>query len=1041
MSISAEGGGDKKTSFIKGINGEPSYTRFNINRISTWFKNDGESDHSPTGKGGTVYPKGTDKTAIFYSGLIWGAKIDSIIHVGGSTYRTGTVPGRIVDGNPVNPNDPDVRIYRVRRDYLESHLSSEIDDGEGIIEQIRAQYEKDWNEWPAAQGAPYEDLDANGIYNPKIDIPGVPGADQTLWFVFNDLDSTQSKYLYGSLPMGIEGQVTIWGYDSDSPLGNMLFRKYILINKNIEQKPFTDMYVSMWSDPDIGNSHQNLTGCDTTLNMGYVYYADRTDEYYFNSPPAVGFRLLQGPAVPAFPNDTAIFKGKVILGKKNLNMSAFYIHRGGDPRYSDAALGSYKMGTLGMYNLFQGKILSTGEPFINEITNKPTTYLFPGDPVAKTGWYDGVSSGANDVRIGVTSGSFNLTYSDTQEVVFAEIIAGATEGVDRLQAVTLLKEYSQFAQEHYDNSFYNILPPIPLSPKDNETEVETDPILNWTLIDGAISYSLQVASDIEFKNMFVEESGLTKTNYELMGLINSTTYYWRVSVQDSYGSSYYSRIFSFITKPDLLKPTLKVSPISAEIDCGGGEINFEVTNTSIGTLNWNAVSNDASWIKIISGSSGTNSGTIEVMVSKNKKEERTGLITISSDGSAGSPRVVEIKQEVAEYEVSVSTNPDSVGLIFGDGVYKYGENVKLIARNNYGYTFSHWTEKDSVISTDSTYQFVITENRSFVANYNGPHSFILQISEMEGDILKDVNVGLAPASLGPNGYILSNQAGAVNLPKLASDYDRFDYWGNDDLIIDFGEKSLAYSYFDEFIYKSRASGEVTYLPFSVYRIKYPTMEKIRLFAGFRDNDNDGIWSIEPTGKYDVNWHRPTTELIFAWQGYDTEGNEISYDTAKESQYIAENKLFTSANITWGSSTGEFKYPYLTNTMFVMYTATAKLPDANRQIRFFTAKPIINDIEEEENYNEKIPQDYSLSQNYPNPFNPTTNIRFSLTKLSFTTLKIYDILGREVATLVNNELSAGRHTYEFDGSGLSSGIYFYRLQTGEFTQTRKMLLIK
>jgi hypothetical protein len=62
-------------------------------------------------------------------------------------------------------------------------------------------------------------------------------------------------------------------------------------------------------------------------------------------------------------------------------------------------------------------------------------------------------------------------------------------------------------------------------------------------------------------------------------------------------------------------------------------------------------------------------------------------------------------------------------------------------------------------------------------------------------------------------------------------------------------------------------------------------------------------------------------------------------------------------------------------------------------------------------------------------------------MSFTTLKIYDILGREVATLVNKELSAGRHTYEFDGSGLSSGIYFYRLQTGEFTQTRKMLLIK
>ncbi|MCK9281666.1 MAG: hypothetical protein M0P71_13655, partial [Melioribacteraceae bacterium] len=976
----AKGGGDKKISSIRGTNGEPSYTRFNINRISTWFKNDGQSDHSPTGNHGLLYPKGSNIITVFFSGLLWGGKIDNKIYVGGSAYRQGAVPGGIVNGNPVDPNDPNVRIFRVRRDYLESHLSSEIDDGEGTIEQIRTQYEKDWNEWPAAQGAPYEDLDANGEYNPQIDIPGVPGADQTLWFVCNDLDSTKTKYLYGSLPMGIEEQVTIWGYNSESPLGNMLFRKYILINKNIEQKPFTDMYVSMWSDPDIGSGFQNLTGCDTTLNMGYVFHADRTDEYYFDSPPAVGFRLLQGPAVPASPNDTAIFKGKMILGKKNLNMSAFYIHRAGDNVYPDGAQGNYKSGTLGMYNLFQGKNYVTGEPFINQITNKPTPYVFSGDPVAKTGWYDGVSSSANDVRIGVTSGSFNLAYGDTQEVVFAEIIAGATEGVDRLQAVTLLKEYSQVAQEHYDNSFYNIPPPIPLSPKDNETDVETDPILNWTVIEGAISYSLQVASDIEFKNLFVEESGLTKTNYELMGLINSTTYYWRVKVQDNFGSSYFSKVFSFTTKADPTKPTLTVSPILTEIEFKGGELNFEVTNTSIGTMNWNTVSNDTSWIKIFSGSSGTNSGTIKVMVSENKKEERTGTITISSEGSAGSPRTIKIIQKVAEYEITVTTKPASAGIIFGDGVYKYGANVKLIARNNYGYTFSNWTEKDSVISTDSNYQFVITENRSFVANFSGPHSIILQIAEMEGDFMISPHVGIDTngVNAGPNGYILSNQAGDVNLSYLSSDYDRFDYWGNDDVIIDFSEKSLAYSYVDEFIFKSTATGEVTYLPFSIYRMKYPSMEKIRLFAGFRDNDDDGTWSIETTGKYDVNWHKPTTELIFAWQGYDKDGNEINYDPANEDKYIVENSLYTSANITWGNSTGEFKYPYLTNTLFVLYRQDAKLPDTNRQIRFFTAKPIISDVEENKYYSEQIPQDYSLSQNYPNPFNPSTNIRFSLT---------------------------------------------------------------
>jgi flagellar hook assembly protein FlgD len=648
-----------------------------------------------------------------------------------------------------------------------------------------------------------------------------------------------------------------------------------------------------------------------------------------------------------------------------------------------------------------------------------------------------------DLRIGSVSGPFNMAYGDTQEVVFAEILAGATEGLDRLQAVTLLKEYSQFAQDHYDKSFYLTLPPIPLFPNDKSENVVIDPILIWNSVIEAKYYSIQVATEKGFNNIIFTKNEISDTTFQLTGLLNSTDYFWRVRVRDNYGSSYFSKVFSFTTQADSTKPTLAVSPISTEIDFEGGELSFEVTNTSIGTMNWNAVSSDTNWIKIICGSSGINSGTIEVMISENKKEKRSGTITITSAGTTGSPRIIEINQNIAEYEVTILINLNVAGIIFGSGKYKYGDNVNLSAKNHYGYTFSNWVENDSVISTNPLYQFVITQNRNLVANFSGPHSIILQIAEMEGDFMISPHVGIDTngVNAGPNGYILSNRAGAVNLPKTANDYDRFDYWGNDDVIIDFGEKSLAYSYLDEFIYKNTTTGEVTYLPFSVYRIKYPTMEKIRLFAGFRDNDNDGIWSIEPTGKYDVNWHRPTTELIFAWQGYDTEGNEISYDTAKESQYIAENKLFTSANITWGSSTGEFKYPYLTNTMFVMYTATAKLPDANRQIRFFTAKPIINDIEVNENYYEQIPQDYSLSQNYPNPFNPTTNIRFSLTKMSFTTLKIYDILGREVATLVNKELSAGRHTYEFDGSRLSSGIYFYRLQTGEFTQTRKMLLIK
>lgn len=90
----------------------------------------------------------------------------------------------------------------------------------------------------------------------------------------------------------------------------------------------------------------------------------------------------------------------------------------------------------------------------------------------------------------------------------------------------------------------------------------------------------------------------------------------------------------------------------------------------------------------------------------------------------------------------------------------------------------------------------------------------------------------------------------------------------------------------------------------------------------------------------------------------------------------------------------------------------------------------------------IPSEFALAQNYPNPFNPSTTISFSIPQESMITLRVFDIIGREVALLVSGEkVAAGSYTYSFDASGLASGTYFYQLQTDKLVQTRKMLLIK
>ncbi len=95
----------------------------------------------------------------------------------------------------------------------------------------------------------------------------------------------------------------------------------------------------------------------------------------------------------------------------------------------------------------------------------------------------------------------------------------------------------------------------------------------------------------------------------------------------------------------------------------------------------------------------------------------------------------------------------------------------------------------------------------------------------------------------------------------------------------------------------------------------------------------------------------------------------------------------------------------------------------------------------QNISSEIPEEYSLLQNYPNPFNPETRIKFSLPKSGLTSLKVYDIKGSLLSTLVSEELEIGTYVYNFNAGGIASGVYFYILASGDFTSTNKMILVK
>jgi hypothetical protein len=479
--------------------GTPASTLLNINNLAGWIRNDGWSARVPSsGNSGVYFPRGTS-TCIFQDGIVWGGNVNDggsqILRVGGQTYSIGTIGGRIVSaGVADDPNAPAVRIYRVRRDYKTADLKQDAAEffekglsavTSGDIATVRAQYETDWNEWPAKgnpnnssnQNAPFYDKDGDGLYNPAVDEPGIADADQVVFFVCNDLNPGRTNALYGSNPIGLELQVTLWGYNRTDPLGNVYFKKFTFIYKGTSTSQansrITDMYVGQWSDPDMGDAGDDFAGCDVSKSLVYVYNGRPIDSEYAKfglKPPAVGYDFLQGPIVPS-PGDSAVFGLKRRYGVKNLPMTAaFYFAAGStisDPPFT-------REGTIQWYNLLRGLLPISGAPFIHPTVPGATTYWLDGDPVTGTGRLDGVISQPGDRRIGACSGPFTMVLGDTQEVVVG-VVAGIAG--DYLSSISVMKNNDVAVQRAYDDLFD--LPKAPPAPNVKTVALDKQIVLDW----------------------------------------------------------------------------------------------------------------------------------------------------------------------------------------------------------------------------------------------------------------------------------------------------------------------------------------------------------------------------------------------------------------------------------------------------------------------------------------------------------------------------------------------------------------------------------
>ncbi len=1029
---------------------QPSVRRVNINNISTAISNDGWSDRNRSSGGADFFfPRRTGRTAMLQSGLVWGAKTSDALHVGGSTHVSGLQPGRIL--SPGNHEDPALlknRMYRVRPDYATADLSVEASEEQLTEEQVRPQYEEDWNQWPAVEGAPFDDRNGNGVYEAGIDIPGIRGAGQTLWFVANDLDSARTQNLYGTNPLGMEMQVTVWAYANAGALDNVVYKRYRLINKSAA--PFDSLFVCQWSDPDVGNAGDDFVGCDTTLDMTYAYNAGPVDQVYTPFPgPAAGHRLINADPV-----------------------GSFFLSPDGpykDPPYSED-------GARMWYFLLQGLTPITGAPYVHSsFPNDSTRFWLDGDPVGGTGRRDGLTMNPGNRRMGISAGPFLLQPGDSLELVVATI---AALGGTHISCIADLRSVASVAQSNYGSALSSGIPAPALEveyPNPFQAEIQLRVQCKETGIQ-SVTASLwrednTIVTTIPLFDDGLHDDGMTGDNLWGNGTIivrETGGLFLRLVVLDSLNRNIlWERLLEHIAT---LGPVETINPrVFSDNLTGDGIVNpgenirygFSVANNGLFEaqhVRAMPLSGEVGYFQLSTIASGLidsltynpndpasygvftapDSGafTIHLLVADtNQNEWRDSIrfVVVPFPASIhGTPLLHTAGRSEWEFRVLVVDSSSVVGhqyeISIVDSIDAYrtpGFNLRdvisgsmLLSNHPFPAEASH-----NIPVTDG---FKILRGQQFDL-YGLRDDSTRWISQYAAWFQGD-RFDLDPHSAFEGGVTTGYQLGVHYLGSFESSFEH-RYSIPVEVRFDPSVPQKAYRLRRISQYVISEPDPFTNVPFTVWDVSDPASPR-QLTLAWRDENSNGVW--------DPQINNDGSELVFIYNK--------SYDPTGATQFAMppnaipnECTVGPHADVVYGLSLAVRSGHSINENPGALYLRPY-YPLVSGDLFTFNPSIVLSAGED------AVPLTFNLFQNYPNPFNPSTTISFIIPHSSLITLKVFNVLGQHVATLLDEVREPGQGFVQWNGTNASgrnvaSGVYFYQLRAGSSVLQRKMLLIK
>ncbi|TFH02139.1 MAG: T9SS type A sorting domain-containing protein [Calditrichales bacterium] len=368
-------------------------------------------------------------------------------------------------------------------------------------------------------------------------------------------------------------------------------------------------------------------------------------------------------------------------------------------------------------------------------------------------------------------------------------------------------------------------------------------------------------------------------------------------------------------------------------------------------------------------------------------------------------------------------NPTATALIYS--TYLGGNNIERawgIETDNHGNAFiTGYTQSTDFPTTAGAFQTTLngTKSDAYIIKLN-PSGTALIYGSYLGGIGSETANNLTLDTSG-NAYIAGFTNGSADFPTTAGAY-KTTYEGN----------------VDAFVTKFNSTGDS--LVFSTY-LGGTNSDYIRDIAL---DKFDNVYIAGHTASADF----PTTVGAFQttntggpYDGFMSKlnylGNALDYSTymggASASESMSGIALDSSGNVYFAGNTSSPSFP----TTAGAYKETYQGSSGDAFIVKFS--DFLTDTKEYDI--ENVLSDFKMSQNYPNPFNPTTNIEFSIQRSEFVTLKVYNLLGQEVATLVSEKLKAGNYTYNWNAGPFASGVYYYKIEAGNLVQTRKMVYLK